>query len=57
MKCYCEHLKEHIGNLVKILKTWWKHLGNLMKMHWEQKKAKKEKWIVEIEDVPWSSWK
>lgn len=21
MKCYCEHLKEHIGYLVKILKT------------------------------------
>jgi len=52
MKCYCEHLKEDIGNLVKILKTWWKNLGNLMKMHWEQKKAKKEKWIVEIGDVP-----
>jgi len=57
MKCYCEHLKEDIGNLVKILKTWWKNLGNLMKMHWEQKKAKKEKWIVEIGDVPWRSWK
>jgi hypothetical protein len=29
MKCYKEHVREHIGNLDNILKTWWKLIGNL----------------------------
>jgi hypothetical protein len=36
MRCYWEHVGEHIGNLG----TYWEKSENLMRIHWEQQKSK-----------------
>jgi hypothetical protein len=41
MTCYQETLKEYIENLGNLLGTTWELVGNIMKIHWEQKKPKK----------------
>jgi len=36
VRCYGEHVGEHIGNLRNILETHWELEGNIVDTHWEQ---------------------
>jgi hypothetical protein len=42
VRCYGEHVGEHIGNLGNILATWWELKGNIVGTHWELGKNEKQ---------------
>jgi len=42
VRCYEEHVEEHIGNLRNILGTHWELEGNLVGTHWEPRKNEKK---------------
>ncbi len=42
VSCYGDHVGEHIGNLGKILGTWWEPTGNFKWTHWEQGENEKK---------------
>jgi len=42
VRCYEEHVREHIRNMGNILRTYWEPEGNIVGTHWEPTKNEKK---------------